>query len=119
MTKLLITEERYLKLLQAESTLDSLNNAGVDNWEGDADYDTELLDAEELPDNFKSTVTVWTMESHEDIGAFPPCTSKKVLEEQVKEDMDLTRGPGDDSYEEMVACGAISYTLHIVNTESL
>lgn len=82
-----ITEGRLLDLLKSESTLQSLENAGVDNWEGDADYDHDLLDLEHLHEGYEEKdvfpLEVWTLDSKYDIGIRGVYLSESLLREDI------------------------------------
>lgn len=51
--KITITEERYFELLNKESKLTALENAGVDNWSG---YSEAMEDHDDL-DKYKKTLS--------------------------------------------------------------
>lgn len=51
--KITITEDRYFELLNKESKLTALENAGVDNWNG---YSEAMEDHDDL-DKYKKTLS--------------------------------------------------------------
>lgn len=121
-----ISEKRLKELLKAEMTLDALECAGVDNWNGYGEHWDMYLDMDDYRDNGLEIDLDQLIEDHvyyrlerfEEIDNVPTWNEVIIIEEKI--DLALAKWYKVDYYEYQAhtSLGKDGYTVHWIDLDT-